>query len=119
MGAGVHLRRRRVDCCLCPTDNTVGHRQRWHVPTPSGSLTAEQAAERARRRAAFGARVRAIRLERGMTQEQVALRSGLDRPFLIQVEYGRRSMLVERLEDLAGALNVPISALFEDSGAPS
>lgn len=51
-----------------------------------------------------------------MTQEQVALASGIDRPFLVQVENGRRSVLVERLEDLASALGVPVADLFPDGG---
>ncbi len=86
------------------------------MPTPRAHLTDTQARERAARRARFGERVRELRKECGMTQEQVALASGIDRPFLVQVENGRRSVLVERLEDLASALGVPVADLFPDGG---
>lgn len=82
------------------------------VPTPRPYLTPEQAAERARRRAAFGASVRRLRLAAGLTQEQLALAAGIDRPFLVQIEGGRRSLLVERLDDLATALGVATRDLF-------
>jgi transcriptional regulator with XRE-family HTH domain len=48
-----------------------------------------------------------------MTQEQVALTSGVTRNVLIQVELGRRGLLYERLFDIADALNVPVGALIE------
>jgi transcriptional regulator with XRE-family HTH domain len=45
-----------------------------------------------------------LRQNAGLTQEQLALAAGLDRPFLVQIEGGKRSLLVERLDDLASAL---------------
>jgi transcriptional regulator with XRE-family HTH domain len=47
-----------------------------------------------------------------MTQEQVALAAGIDRPFLVQLENGRRSVLVERLDDIAAGLGVSVADLF-------
>jgi transcriptional regulator with XRE-family HTH domain len=82
------------------------------VPTPRSYLTPDEADERARRRAAFGAAIRALRHQAGLTQEQVALAAGLDRPFLVQIEGGKRSILVERLPDLAEALGVDVAELF-------
>lgn len=49
-----------------------------------------------------------------MTQEQVAHAAGLDRPFLVQVEGGKRSLLVERIDDIAVALGVTPADLFGD-----
>ena len=82
------------------------------MPTPRVHLTHEQESERAARRVQFGATVRQLRKQAGLTQEQVALQAGLDRPFLVQIEGGKRSMLVERLPDLAWALGVEVSDLF-------
>jgi transcriptional regulator with XRE-family HTH domain len=81
------------------------------VPTPRGHLRTDVADERARRRLAFGSHLRSLREQHGLTQEQLALRSGLDRPFLVQVEGGRRSILVERLDDLAFGLGVEVREL--------
>ena len=46
-----------------------------------------------------------------MTQEALALRSGVTRNVLIEVEQGRRGLLYERLFDLAEALEVPVGEL--------
>jgi transcriptional regulator with XRE-family HTH domain len=53
-------------------------------------------------------------LERGLTQEALALESGVSRVVLINVEFGRRSLLFERLYDLAAALDVPVAELMVD-----
>jgi transcriptional regulator with XRE-family HTH domain len=56
--------------------------------------------------------VLALRLERGITQEELALSADIDRSLLIDVEKGRRSLLFERLYDLAQALDVPITEIL-------
>ncbi|EIU07029.1 putative transcriptional regulator [Mycobacteroides abscessus 5S-0421] len=60
----------------------------------------------------MGARVRDLRIERGMTQEQLALDSGVTRNVLIDVEHGKRGLLYERLFDLAEALGVHVTELL-------
>ncbi|EUA47994.1 hypothetical protein E3G44_000380 [Mycobacteroides abscessus] len=65
-----------------------------------------------RTRQVVGGRIRAIRIEREMTQEALALSSGVTRNVLIDVEHGRRGLLFERLVDIADALDVPVGALF-------
>ncbi len=60
-----------------------------------------------------GGRIRAIRIERGMTQEALALSSGVTRNVLIDVEHGRRGLLYERLFDIADALDVPVGELLQ------
>lgn len=47
-----------------------------------------------------------------MTQEALALASGVSRNLLIDVESGQRSLLFERLFDLAEVLGVPADALL-------
>lgn len=58
-----------------------------------------------------------VRLEKGMTQEALALRSGVTRNVLIDVEHGKRGILYERLIDIAEALDVPVSDLFTEAEA--
>lgn len=48
-----------------------------------------------------------------MTQEALALASGVSRNVLIDVEHGRRGLLYERLFDIAAVLEVPVSALVD------
>ncbi len=50
-----------------------------------------------------------------MTQEALALSSGVTRNVLIDVEHGRRGLLFERLVDIAEALDVSAGALFEEN----
>ncbi|MEU9808564.1 helix-turn-helix transcriptional regulator [Mycobacterium sp. NPDC050853] len=64
-------------------------------------------------RRAVGSRIRALRIERGMTQEALALTSGVTRNILIDVEHRRRGLLYERLFDIAEALGVPASDLLD------
>ena len=64
-----------------------------------------------------GANIVALRTERGLTQEALALRSGISRNVLIDVEHGRRGLLYERLFDLAEALEVSVTALLQERPA--
>ena len=64
-----------------------------------------------------GANIVAFRTERGLTQEALALRSGISRNVLIDVEHGRRGLLYERLFDLAEALEVSVTALLQERPA--
>lgn len=62
-----------------------------------------------------GANIRKLRLQQGMTQEALALTSGVTRNVLIDVEQGKRGLLYERLFDIAEALQVSVGALLEGS----
>jgi transcriptional regulator with XRE-family HTH domain len=66
-----------------------------------------------------GANIVALRTERGLTQEALALRSGISRNVLIDVEHGRRGLLYERLFDLAEALDVSVAALLQQQRGTS
>jgi transcriptional regulator with XRE-family HTH domain len=66
-----------------------------------------------------GANIVALRTERGLTQEALALRSGISRNVLIDVEHGRRGLLYERLFDLAEALDVSVAALLQEQRGTS
>jgi transcriptional regulator with XRE-family HTH domain len=59
----------------------------------------------------FGRNVRRARLERGLTQQQVADRSGLVVAEVSRVERGVREVRLRTLLNLAGALDAPPSEL--------
>ena len=51
-------------------------------------------------------------MSQGLTQEALALESGVTRNVLIQVEHGRRGLLYERLYDIAEVLGVDAGELL-------
>lgn len=70
------------------------------------------------RRRQVGARIREVRLERGLTQESLALECGVSRNQLIAVEWGKSSLAIERLFDLAEALDIAPGELLEAPHIP-
>jgi transcriptional regulator with XRE-family HTH domain len=76
------------------------------MPTSSINRDDERGIVWAERRRQLGQRIRALRQERGLSQEALALESGLSRNMLIQVEWGQRGILAERLGDIAEVLGV-------------
>lgn len=68
-------------------------------------------------RRAVGERIRSLRIEGGLTQEALALKCGVTRNVLIDVEHGRRGLLYERLFDIADALGVRPGDLLDDRRA--
>jgi len=63
-------------------------------------------------RARLGERVKQIRLDRRMTQEDVAERSGLSYKFIGEVERGAANPSINTLDKLAGGLGVELGHLF-------
>lgn len=61
----------------------------------------------------FGKRLRALREERGWSQEEFADRAGLHRTYVSAVERGVRNPTLSVLQRLAKALGVPISELVQ------
>lgn len=64
------------------------------------------------RRKTVGARIRELRLERGLTQEELGNAAGMDRKTVLYIELGQRSLAYERLWDISAVLNVDIVDLF-------
>jgi len=60
----------------------------------------------------LGQRIRNIREERKLTQQQLADRSGLHRTFIGAVERGERNLSVLNLRIVSKSLRVPISELM-------
>lgn len=67
-------------------------------------------------RLAFGRKVRALRLAAGLSQEQLADKSGLHRTYVSSLERGLRNVGLDNILRLAEALGVQPSVLFEDNG---
>lgn len=82
------------------------------MPPRPKKVTAKRAKLWERRRVAVGLRVRLLRYERGLTQEELAAAAGMSRNSLLWLENGQRSLLFDRLYDLADALGVDISDLM-------
>lgn len=85
------------------------------MPTRPSQNNPERVTNWERWRVTVGANIRAIRAGKGMTQEALALRSGVTRNVLIDVELGKRGILYERLIDIADALGVPVCDLFTEA----
>jgi transcriptional regulator with XRE-family HTH domain len=58
-------------------------------------------------------RVKALRLERGMTQAELAKRARISRMHVIRIETARQAPTLGVMERLAKALGVPVTALLE------
>lgn len=63
---------------------------------------------------AVGSRLRRLRLERGLTQRELAARADLSQRFLAQVEAGRGNIALTRLATLARALDTPLEVFVSD-----
>lgn len=63
--------------------------------------------------AQFGARLRELRFSAGLTQEALALNSGLDRSYVGQVERGERNISLENIVRLANGLGIAPYKLLE------
>ena len=61
----------------------------------------------------FGKRLRAIRLERKLSQERFAEHVGISVDFLSLIERGRNAPSFETIERIAKRLRVPVKVLFD------
>jgi transcriptional regulator with XRE-family HTH domain len=63
----------------------------------------------------FAANMRRIRLEKSLTQEQVAERAELHPNYISSVERAERNLSISSIEKIACALGVPMPGLLSDS----
>lgn len=64
-----------------------------------------------------GNNIRTIRNRKGLTQEALALESGLSQGYINQLENGRRLYTQKSLEVIAEALSTPIATFFKEEDA--
>jgi DNA-binding XRE family transcriptional regulator len=62
---------------------------------------------------AFGRRVKVLRVQRDMTQEELALSAGFGRTIIGYIERAERDVGISHLWSLADALGVRVADLFE------
>ena len=62
----------------------------------------------------FGARIRTLRQEQGLSQEALAALAHLDRTYISGIERGKRNVSLHNIEILANALGVDLPELFRD-----
>ncbi len=60
----------------------------------------------------LGAAIRSIRHERGLSQEGLADKAGLDRTYVGGIERGERNFSILNLEKISKALGVNVSTFF-------
>ncbi len=63
-------------------------------------------------RVSIGERVRVVRISRGLTQSELALRASMNRNHLGEVERGETNVTVQTVTRIAQALGVPVESLF-------
>lgn len=68
--------------------------------------------EQRAQREAFGNRVRALRNERDLSQEDLAHLAGLDRSYMGGVERGQRNVSLDNIHRIADALGLSPRELF-------
>src|SRR3990172_478646 len=63
-----------------------------------------------------GDNISRIRQERGLTQEELALMSGLSQGYINQLERGKRKLTQKTLTAIAEALDFPLFFFFKEEG---
>ena len=63
-------------------------------------------------RMAVALRVRERRLELGISQEELAVRAGLHRTYVSDIERGNRNIAITNVVRLADALELPVADVF-------
>jgi transcriptional regulator with XRE-family HTH domain len=60
----------------------------------------------------FGNRVRELRKEKGISQEELAYRAGMHRTYVGTIERGEQNVSLKNIEKLAKALDVDMKELI-------
>lgn len=62
-------------------------------------------------RRVIGEHIREARLHANLTQETLALRIGIDRSSIVEIEQGQRNMTINTFIRIADAIGVPLAQL--------
>ena len=60
---------------------------------------------------AFGAKVRAMRKQKGLSQEELASLAGLDRSYMGHIERGEKNITLLKIYQISDALSLPAAVL--------
>lgn len=66
----------------------------------------------------MGQRIRQLRSDRQMSQEELAFKAGISPAHLGQIERATKNPTIDTISRIASALSVPITELFSDDNAP-
>lgn len=61
----------------------------------------------------FGMAIRELRKEKGLSQEAFADLAGVDRSYMGHIERGEKNITLTKIHQLAAALEMSVSAIFE------
>ena len=61
----------------------------------------------------FGDKLRELRKQKGLSQEGLALKSGLHRTYISDIERGSRNLSLKNIEKIAKALGLATKSLLE------
>lgn len=64
----------------------------------------------------FGKNMRRIRMAAGLSQDEIAVRMGVEQTYVSGLERGVRNPTLTTVDRVAAALNVKITALLEANG---
>jgi transcriptional regulator with XRE-family HTH domain len=62
----------------------------------------------------FGDRIKRLRIEADLTQEDLAERSGMGRVFISQIENGHKDVCLGTMDAFAGSFKLSLSDLLKD-----
>jgi transcriptional regulator with XRE-family HTH domain len=60
----------------------------------------------------FGLRIKELRQIRGLSQEALALKAGIDRTYMTSVENGKRNVSIKNIEKILTALEISFSEFY-------
>jgi len=60
----------------------------------------------------FGERIKILRKQKGLSQEELALNSGIDRSYLGKIERGESNIALKKIILISNALKIPPKTLF-------
>ncbi len=63
----------------------------------------------------FGDKVRVLRKERGLSQENLSFKADLHRTYIGMIERAEKNITLVNIEKIANALNVDIKELFDEA----
>jgi transcriptional regulator with XRE-family HTH domain len=61
----------------------------------------------------IGLRIKQLRADKGISQEKLALKAGLDRTYMTSVENGKRNVSIQNIEKIIIALETSFEEFFK------
>jgi DNA-binding XRE family transcriptional regulator len=102
---------RKVELRASSVETNANHASRPSAPPVNGHASAGAIAIDGVR---LGARLRELRVAAGLTQAELARRTGIHRPNIARVEAGRHTPSLETLARLASAIGVPTTLVLAE-----